>query len=141
MGDPSPPQSQPPSPHLPPSPSGPQTRAKGKGKARAVSQKTPAAPKAASLRGTKRPSPANRPEELVDDKGEEETTPRKGGGLSGSNIPRVQIDDASPPPAQRARIEPEGMVATGEVSAELVQSHHIVLIMYSGHVYPMPEGQ
>jgi hypothetical protein len=134
MGDPSPPQSQPPSPHLPPSPSGPQTRAKGKGKARVVSQKTPAAPKAAPPRGTKRPDPADRPVNLADNDGEEETTPHKGGGPSGPNIPRVQIDDASPPPAQRTRIEPEWMVATGEVSAELVKSHHIVLIMCSGHV-------
>ena len=133
MGDPSPPQSQPPSPCLPPSPSGPQTRAKGKGKTHAM----PAAPKAAPPRGTKRPSPANRPAELVDDDGEEETTPRKGGGPSG--VPRVQIDDASPPPAQRARIEPEGMVATGEVSAELVLSHCYVLTICKGHVWPMQE--
>jgi hypothetical protein len=118
MSDPSPHPSQPPSPAIPQSSSERETRS-SKGKARAVPSVAAAAPpvtpviSAYDLRGTKRPADAIS-SSTIDE--EEETTPRKAAGPPEADIPRVQVDDAStPPPARRARIEPAGMVAIGDV--------------------------
>jgi hypothetical protein len=118
MSDPSPHPSEPPSPAIPPSYSERETRS-SKGKARAVPSAAAAAPPitpvtpAYDLRGIKRPADAIT-SSTIDD--EQETTPRKADGPPDAVIPRVQVDDASPPPpARRARTEPAGMVAIGDV--------------------------
>ncbi|KAF8258426.1 hypothetical protein EI94DRAFT_1815345 [Lactarius quietus] len=44
-----------------------------------------------------------------------DTTPRKRGGPSDTSIPRVQVDNGSPPPpAQRRRMDNKPLVATGD---------------------------
>lgn len=104
-----------PSPAAAPPPAGRQTRSsKGKGR----EQRPPDAPVPHGSRGTKRsvtgegtagPMASASDEEPLDDEGN--ITPRK----SGAPVPRVQVDDASPPrPTQRAKI-----VATGDVCIHL----------------------
>lgn len=112
MGDLVPQPSHSPSPALPSS-SGPQTRA-AKGKQRAVpaaKADAPLTPSVPGPRGTKRPSDTD----LVTIE-DDETTPRKADGPPSAGVPRVQVDDASPPPpARRPRTDAVPMVATGDV--------------------------
>jgi hypothetical protein len=105
MSDPSPHPSEPPSPTLPSSSS--------KGKEREVHSNNPGTPPAIQsygLRSNKRSAEAAAD---IDDEGD--ITPQKPDGPPNADIPRVQVDEASPPPTRRSRTESSGKVAIGDV--------------------------
>jgi hypothetical protein len=95
-------------------------RTRSKGKARELPTGTPDAPHA--QRGTKRPAVEDSPSPESPDPEptapmavDDEVTPRKPNAPPSADLPLVLVDEGSPRPTRRARIESGGAVATGKV--------------------------
>jgi hypothetical protein len=139
-----------PPPPQEPSPSGHQTRAKGKGREAPpmspdvppdVPQSTTAQPPPYSLRGKTLKRRADEvalddPTDIspVDEESESTMTKSDVPPI----VPRVQVDEPSPPrPTQRPRTE--SVIATGKVSYLCVWPYHHVLTSLLGQMWPLQE--
>lgn len=111
-----------------PSDPAPPTRS-SKGKGRQIQEDIPAARPATppyALRASKRHKPSIVSPEIIAD---EETTPRKADAPSGKDIPRVEIEQASPP-ARPTPPPPIAKVAVGDVSHFPIRTLLDMLIMH-----------